>query len=221
MAIHAPSRLLKPALFAFLICTLWAGTGCKSKKKLAAERERIEALEKEAKMKELRADLRGLMDTPVEDMADLESRRDLLNRIEAMNLDDSEIQGLIKEVDQFLKDEQARLLAEQKAAEAAAKEEADNKTRRDVASALDAIAGSASTDDANDRIDRALSMFGSNDTPVLIIINNSGASPDYDRPTTIERYLNYLKDTQRNPNRVESVVLDDRGKVKELVLMRK
>lgn len=218
---RAISPTLKTVLWLSLVLVLAGSTGCRSKKKIAAERERLEALEKEDRMKELRTDLENLMATPVEDMDDLESRRDLLNRIEAMNLDDAQVQSLIPRVDQFLKDEQIRLAAEAEAAEVNAKADADAETRRQVASALDAIAGSGSTDAANDQIDRILSMFGSTDVPVLIIINKSGASPDYDRPTTIERYLNYLKDTRRNPNRVETVVLDDSGKVKELVLVKK
>ena len=70
-------------------------------------------------------------------------------------------------------------------------------------------------------IKSTLPLFVSGDAPVLIIIYKEGATIDYDKPTTINRYLNFLKDQKSNPNAVDSYLLDDNGKIKELDLIKK
>ena len=44
---------------------------------------------------------------------------------------------------------------------------------------------------------------------------------DYDKPTTIKRYLDFLKDQKVNRNNVDSYLLDQNGKIKELDLIKK
>ena len=83
-----------------------------------------------------------------------------------------------------------------------------------------AIAKASSTSSANASINEALSMFSNADAPVLIVIYKEGGKPSYDEPTTIEKYLNYLKDTKNNKAKVEEVVYDANGKIKELVLKK-
>lgn len=83
-----------------------------------------------------------------------------------------------------------------------------------------AVSKASSTQAANQKIDQALSMFSNPDAPVLIMIYNDGANPDYDEPTTISKYLNYLKDTKTKAATVEEVVYDDLGRIKELVLKK-
>ena len=63
-------------------------------------------------------------------------------------------------------------------------------------------------------------MFSNSEAPVLIVIYKEGGKPSYDEPTTIGKYLNYLKDTKNNKARVEEVVYDTNGKIKELVLRK-
>ncbi len=82
------------------------------------------------------------------------------------------------------------------------------------------IAGSLSLASANGSISEALTMFSSPDAPVLIVIYRGDGRADYDEPTTIKRYLEYLKDTKNNKAVVEEMVLDDYGKIKELVLKK-
>ncbi|WP_420581565.1 hypothetical protein [Reichenbachiella sp.] len=82
------------------------------------------------------------------------------------------------------------------------------------------VSGAATTAIANGNIDQALNMFSSPDAPVLIMIYNDGANPDYDEPTTISKYLNYLKDTKTKAATVEEVVYDSEGRIKELVLKK-
>ena len=83
------------------------------------------------------------------------------------------------------------------------------------------IANASSTNSANRSIQEALRMFGGSDAPVLIIFYAANGQEDFDEPTTISKYLNYLKDQGKNPHKVKELVLDAQGKVKELVLVKK
>ena len=86
---------------------------------------------------------------------------------------------------------------------------------------FDAVATSGNATAANNSISEALTMFASPETPVLIIISGTGDNKDYDRPTTIQKYLNYLKDQKKNPNAVENLVVDASGKITEVELRKK
>ena len=70
-------------------------------------------------------------------------------------------------------------------------------------------------------IKSTLPLFASEETPVLIIIYKEGTTIDYDKPTNISRYLNFLKDQKNNSNNVDSYLLDGNGKIKELDLIKK
>ncbi|WP_420387696.1 nucleoid-structuring protein H-NS [Roseivirga sp.] len=84
-----------------------------------------------------------------------------------------------------------------------------------------AIANASSTDVANRNIREALGLFNNGNAPVLIIIYSANGTEDYDEPTDITKYLNYIKDTGNNVHRVMEVVRDPNGKIKELVLVKK
>ena len=85
---------------------------------------------------------------------------------------------------------------------------------------FDAIASSGTTTSANTSINEALTMFASPETPVWIVISDSGGRKDYDRPTTIKDYLNYLKDQKKNINSISSMKADGDGKITELELRK-
>ncbi len=86
---------------------------------------------------------------------------------------------------------------------------------------FNSIANAPTLTSANNSIREAESMFNSSDAPVLIIFYAAGGKAEYDEPTTINKYLNYLKDVKKSINRVEDYTLDSNGKIKELVLFRK
>ena len=112
------------------------------------------------------------------------------------------------------KAEEERLAAERARAEAAA-----NSPERRLERYFDAISdGSAS---ASKSMQEALGLFASPETPVLIVISEEGGVKDYDRPTTIREYLNYLKDTKNNVNQIGEVKYDSSGKITELELIKK
>ena len=81
------------------------------------------------------------------------------------------------------------------------------------------IASSSSVESANMKISEALTMFSSPDIPVIIAFFNENGKKDYDEPTTIKNYLNYLKDQKKNPNKVDDIVYDTTGKIAELDLI--
>ena len=113
-------------------------------------------------------------------------------------------------------------------AEEQAKRDAEARDRDAKASApkarlsqyFDAIANSGNVASANSSINEALTMFASPETPVLIVISESNGQKDYDRPTTIKDYLNYLKDQKKNINQVSNLQFDSTGKISEVELRK-
>jgi hypothetical protein len=86
---------------------------------------------------------------------------------------------------------------------------------------FNSIANSSNVDAANRTIQEASGMFSNSNVPVLIVIHEESGIKDYDEPTTIDKYLNYLKDTKKNLNFISDIRLDNNGRVSELELRRK
>lgn len=86
---------------------------------------------------------------------------------------------------------------------------------------FNAVAASGNASIANQTIQEALGMFSNQETPVLIVIHEENGIKDYDEPTTIKKYLEYLKDTKKNLNYISDIRMDANGKVSELELRRK
>ncbi len=85
---------------------------------------------------------------------------------------------------------------------------------------FNAIAGSGNVASANGSINEALAMFASPSTPVLIVISEEDGEKDYDKPTNIKDYLNYLKDQKKNINKVSNLQFDGSGKITEVELVK-
>lgn len=119
-------------------------------------------------------------------------------------------------------EEEARRKAEEEQ-QARLQKENDLKAREPKAKLqeyFNAIAGSGSANSANSSIQEALTLFSSEDTPVLIVIHEEGGQKDYDKPTTIKQYLNYIKDVKKSPDKVGEIQFDSSGKIKELELIK-
>eukprot|EP01006_Ploeotia_vitrea_P025008 TRINITY_DN57803_c0_g2_i1.p1 TRINITY_DN57803_c0_g2~~TRINITY_DN57803_c0_g2_i1.p1 ORF type:complete len:284 (+),score=7.38 TRINITY_DN57803_c0_g2_i1:275-1126(+) len=174
----------------------------KEKEELKAKKEKEE---KEAKLKSEKDKIRNLLK---DGNVTLDEKEKELNRIKGLNLNDPEIQDLIKKLEDNI------------AAEKKAKENA-KEVQPTLQEFFEGVVNSGSTTSANKKIQNALGLFASDDIPVLIVISRSGGVKDYDRPTTIRKYLEYLKDQKINPNDVENVVYDGNGKIKELELIKK
>ncbi|MDR7130556.1 mRNA-degrading endonuclease HigB of HigAB toxin-antitoxin module [Algoriphagus sp. 4150] len=86
---------------------------------------------------------------------------------------------------------------------------------------FNSVAAAGNVSIANQTIQEALGMFSNQETPVLIVIHEENGIKDYDEPTTIKKYLEYLKDTKKNLNYISDIRMDANGKVSELELRRK
>ncbi|MFT4855349.1 MAG: hypothetical protein ACI9UV_000007 [Algoriphagus sp.] len=102
-----------------------------------------------------------------------------------------------------------------------AKRSAEEMAVENLENAFNGVANASSVNAANQSIQQALGMFSNQETPILIVIHEENGIKDYDEPTTIKNYLDYLKDTKKNLNYISDIRLDANGKVSELELRRK
>ena len=126
----------------------------------------------------------------------------------------------------LLAEEQARKAEEDKAkreAEQRLKESESNNANSPTVKLdqyFSAISSSSNVASANNSINEALTLFASPETPVFIVISDSGGIKDYDKPTTIKDYLNYMKDQKKNINSISNLKTDSQGKITELELKK-
>lgn len=213
-------------LILLLSISLLGSVGCNRKKKLAEEMARQEALaeaeaaeqERERQIDAVRDQLQGLIDNPAGSFDDLRDKERELMQIKNQNLDDPRVQALIKKAEYALQLERENLDNQQNDR----KQEAESVTMKDqLLDHFQSVANAGSPNLANIRIKRALEMFSSEDSPVLIVISEVRGRREYDRPTTIRRYLDYLKDQGKNPDTIDRVILDNNGRIKELELIKR
>ena len=192
-------------------------TGCKSQKKIAAEKA---AAERAAKIEQAKQDLLRI----INDQGDmtLDEKHDKVAEIKGWNLQDPEVDALIKKAESAIAEEKAEIkrLEEQKRREEMEAQRQEEQKFNKIEDYFDAIASSKSMEMANTRINEALKFFASPDVPVLIIVYMDGAIKDYDKPTTIRKYLEYIKDQGKNINKIHNVQFDANGKITELELIK-
>jgi hypothetical protein len=185
--------------------------GCKNQQKLAAEEAAKVKAESTAQAKTI---LNNILND--DGTLTLSEKERMLRQAKALNSDDPEVQQLIAQVEELLAQER-----EAPTQEVTEFVKVDATLEDELGTLFSEIAGAGSTAAANSLISEGLAMFSSSDVPVLIIINQSGNLKDYDEPTTIEHYLNYLKDQKASPNAVHNLVKDANGKISELELIKK
>jgi len=133
-----------------------------------------------------------------------------LGAIKRQNLKDTEIDELIAKVEKKIADMRSG--------------GANLPVRAQLENAFTTIANAGKTGNltlADNTIQKILQLFASDDVPVLIIISREGSIVDYDKPTTIRRYLNFLKDTKASKNDIDAIMTDANGKIKGLDLIKK
>jgi hypothetical protein len=207
-------RIINTGIIAVsLIALLFAGTSCKSKQKLAAEQAAVAYAQK---VDQAKTDLLEIIND--DGSMTIEQKENRLNVIKGLNIDDSEVNDLIKKAEYVLanlKDERdAKMRAE-------AEKQKFVSLNNSVLSSFSSVANASTFMVANNRIAEALKLFASEDIPVLIIISQENGMKDYDRPTTIKKYLEYLKDVKSFDNGIENLVLDNNGKITEIELIKK
>ena len=197
--------------------TLGGTSSCKSKKRLAKEAAEAEY---KAKVADAVRDLTAILDD--ETTWTLEEKENRVQTIKDWNLQNQEVDDLLFQVEKKLARERAQAAQkaeeERKAAEEAAKaKEPRNVLEKNLAN----IANASSVNQANRIINETLQLFESNNVPVLIIISQAGGFNDYDRPTTIVDYLNYVKDQKTNRNQVSELKFNSAGKISEVELIKR
>lgn len=211
-------KLLNRSLIVLLAFSMAIGmTACKSQKKLAKEKA---AAEYAASLDKAKKDLTDILNENT--TLSLAEKEALVREIKDKNFNDPDIDELIRQAEEKLASERLEynkreMEAKRQQEESTMRKEMTTTTLSDYFSS---IANASSTSEANMFINDAMGLFSSPDSPVLIIISKSEGIVDYDRPTTIKNYLNYLKDTKNNINKIEKIVYDDRGKIKELELLK-
>ncbi len=208
------TKFLMYALVA--IIALGGATSCKSKKKL--ERERA-AAEYAAKVEKAKKDLLAIINGETDWTLDQKKAR--VEEIKNMNLNDQEIQDLIVKAEEKIKEEE-RLLEEERLKK---KEEEMRRKEMEKYNALNrlfsSVASASNYDEANSLIESTLQNFATPDVPVLIIISKVGGFNDYDKPTTISKFLDYLKYVKSYNYAVETAKYNEQGKITELELIKK
>jgi hypothetical protein len=194
--------------------TLGGTTSCKSKKRLA--REAAEA-EYKSRVEQAVKDLNAILDD--ETLWSLEEKEARVQTIKDWNLQNAEVDDLLFQVEKKL----ARERAQKDEEERRAAEEREKANAADVVLGrnFNSIANASSVSQANRVINETLGMFESPNTPVLIIIKQNAGFNDYDRPTTIEKYLNYVKDQKKATEKVHEIKYNSNGKINEIELIKK
>jgi hypothetical protein len=206
---------------ALIFTVALGGSSCKSKKKIAAEKAAIELANKIAQAK---ASLIDLMrdDNP----KTYEEKVAELNRIKDLQLKDPEVEQLIDQVETKLAEEHKEILRQkeiQKKLEEAKMLKMKKQAELDNINAhFFSIAQALNASEANLKIQQTLTYYASPEVPVLLIINVYGNNQkDYDKPTTINHYLNYLKDIKKYDRKIESIKFDENHKIIEIELIKK
>lgn len=194
--------------------TLGGTTSCKSKKRLAKEAAEAEY---KSKVEQAVTDLNAILDD--ETLWTLEEKEARVQTIKDWNLQNAEVDDLLFQVEKKL----ARERAQKDEEERRTAEERERANSADVVLGrnFNNIAKASSVSQANRVINETLDLFESPNVPVLIIIKQNAGFNDYDRPTTIEKYLNYVKDQKKATEKVFDIKYNSNGKINELELIKK
>ncbi len=197
-----------------IFVTLGSTTSCKSKKRLAKEAAEAEY---KSRVEQAKQDLTAILDD--ETLWTLEEKEARVQAIKDWNLQNAEVDDLLLQVEKKL----ARERAQKEEEERRAAEERERANAADVVLARNfvSIANAGSVSQANRVINETLGLFESPNVPVLLIIKQNQGFNDYDRPTTIEKYLNYLKDQKKATEKVHDIKYNSNGKITELELIKK
>jgi len=211
----------KIIMFLLAIIIIVGGvSSCKSKKKIAHEKATAEY---NMKVEQSKKDLDAMLSGTTTWTLDEQDAR--LNTIRSYNIDDQSVVGLISKVETKISMDRAEEMRQAEEEKLQKAEEDRKKAAATKYMAIDSqfgvIATTQNVDEANKQIDITLNDFATSDVPVLIIISKAGGFNDYDRPTTISKFLNYLKDKQQYNYKVDMVKRDGLGKITELELIKK
>ena len=191
-------------------------SGCKSSQKTTQDRSGSTANAYNQRIEQAKRDLLIIIND--QGSMGFDEKEYRLNAIKKQNFQDQEVKDLIVRADEVL----AVLRAER---DANSLKEAEKQQqyvfRKSILDGFKSIANASSFTQANMYIAQTLKLYASSDVPVLIIISQEDGVKDYDRPNTIKKYLEYLKDIKKFNKEIESFVLDNNGKITEIELIKK
>ena len=225
MNLKGLKRFSKIMLIALVLAGTAGVTGCKKKKELAAAEAAAAAQLADDIAKATKTLNAILADNTLDNIAENERK---LDKVKDMNLQDSDVLNLIIKAQEKIDadklafaemEEAARLEAERLEAERR-KAEMEQARLDLLNSQFVALTGEKDFEKSNNIINNLLPLFESSEVPVLVIISEENGMKDYDKPTTIEKYLNYLKDRKAYKAVVENIVYNESGKIKELELRK-
>ena len=194
--------------------TIGGTTSCKSKKQLAKEAAEAEY---KSKVEQAVQDLNAILND--ETQWSLEEKEARVKTIKDWNLQNAEVDDLLIQAEKKLARE--RTQKEEEERRAAAEREKAKTMDVMLNDSFNGIIRAGSISQANRTINETLGLFESPNVPVLIIISQSQGVNDYDRPTTIENYLNYLKDQKKLTEKINNIKYNSNGKINELELIKK
>jgi len=191
---------------------------CTSKKKLAEQ----EALARKEKVEDAKRKLNALL---TDNSRSLDEKEKELADIKALNLNDAEVNDLIARVENKLREERRQQEVKEQEEKARLEQEALLSKRRDESKTrlldyFSKIANAGTVDAANEYISQALTLFDNEQVPVLIVISKAEGHKDYDRPTTIRRFLELIKDQKKYVSKFENITFSGQGKITELELLK-
>jgi hypothetical protein len=203
--------MIKNSLVLLALAVLLLGSaGCKDKKKITDNPDPKEDVVKvDENLVKAKSTLQALLDD--EGSKSIEEQEKILADIKALNLNDPEVNDLIKKVEYSI----------QKQKDDIRQAEEDAKPENVLRRSFDEITKAKNDVEANALIEKTLQLFTSEKSNVLIIISKGANFNDYDKPTNIKDYLNYLKDTRKNLNDIEKIHFGDNNKIKTLELIKK
>jgi len=162
---------------------------------------------KQQQIEEIKIRLNGLLYNQTMSADDLERE---LNQIKALNINDSEVQRLIAQVEARIKEMREGM--------------GNISTNSDLDRYFEEVIRLSKTGNierTNMQIKDILKFFTGPEADLLIIVYRENGQPiDYDKPTTIGAYLNYLKDQKVNHNTTYSIERDAAGKIKLVELLK-
>lgn len=220
-AIH--DRLGRTFHFALILLLMGAlitgSSGCSSKKKTGKTTEVTTVHDNTDQLLKAKGQLLEIIND--DGSIPLETKEATLREIKSQHFEDAEINDLIRLADQKINEQKERMSQADKMVP-------QEITETEAASTKDILYGffidlvnNKNYQDSEVFINQALKMFASESVPVLIIISQEGGMVDYDEPTTIRKYLEYLDDTKNNSNRINSIKVNQEGLITELELIKK
>jgi len=176
-------------------------------KNLISQVENKLAKAKQQQIEEIKIRLTGLLYNQTMSADELERE---LNEIKALNINDKEVQRLIAQVEERIKTMRDGM------GSISTNSDLDRYFQEVIS-----LAKSGNIERTNMKIKDILKFFTSSEAPLLIIVYRENGKPiDYDKPTTIGAYLNYLKDQKVNHNTTYSIEREESGKIKLVELLK-